>query len=141
MARHDLYPLGAHRSQGRLRLRAAINAENALGPSFLRTFPPYGHIHPQHHAQPRTTAMASEIADVPAPFTTKLTPQQSLEYRKRKVALISGACLFSHHRDLIARLCLIAAQVSLGRMVHICEYCRLLCPHAKPTGQESLLVR
>nr|AEP25619.1 GDP-D-mannose 4,6-dehydratase [Ganoderma lucidum]AEP25622.1 GDP-D-mannose 4,6-dehydratase [Ganoderma lucidum] len=34
--------------------------------------------------------MASEIADVPAPFTTKLTPEQSVEYRKRKVALISG---------------------------------------------------
>ena len=36
--------------------------------------------------------MASEIVDVPAPFTTKLTQEQMSEYRKRKVALISGAC-------------------------------------------------
>ena len=35
--------------------------------------------------------MSSDIPDVPAPFTTKLTPEQSAEYRKRKVALISGA--------------------------------------------------
>ncbi|KAI0705539.1 GDP-mannose 4,6-dehydratase [Earliella scabrosa] len=34
--------------------------------------------------------MSSDIPDVPAPFTTKLTPEQSAEYRKRKVALISG---------------------------------------------------
>ncbi|KAI0767239.1 GDP-mannose 4,6-dehydratase [Fomes fomentarius] len=33
---------------------------------------------------------SSDIPDVPAPFTTKLTPQQTVEYRKRKVALISG---------------------------------------------------
>ncbi|RPD53746.1 GDP-mannose 4,6-dehydratase [Lentinus tigrinus ALCF2SS1-7] len=32
----------------------------------------------------------ADIADVPAPFTTKLTPEQMAEYRKRKVALISG---------------------------------------------------
>ncbi|TBU24280.1 GDP-mannose 4,6-dehydratase [Dichomitus squalens] len=34
--------------------------------------------------------MASEPHDVPAPFTTKLSPEQVVEYRKRKVALISG---------------------------------------------------
>ena len=33
----------------------------------------------------------ADIADVPTPFTTKLTPEQMVEYRKRKVALISGA--------------------------------------------------
>ena len=38
--------------------------------------------------------MASEIYDVPAPFTTKLTPQQITDYRKRKVALISGASIY-----------------------------------------------
>ncbi|KAI0718562.1 GDP-mannose 4,6-dehydratase [Cerioporus squamosus] len=32
----------------------------------------------------------ADIADVPAPFNTKLTPEQMVEYRKRKVALISG---------------------------------------------------
>ena len=37
--------------------------------------------------------MASEIHDVPAPFTTKLTPQQITDYRQRKVALISGASI------------------------------------------------
>ncbi len=37
--------------------------------------------------------MDSEIADVPAPFTTKLTQEQMGEYRKRKVALISGVCI------------------------------------------------
>ena len=36
----------------------------------------------------------ADIADVPTPFTTKLTPEQMVEYRKRKVALISGACSF-----------------------------------------------
>ncbi len=36
----------------------------------------------------------ADIADVPAPFNTKLTPEQMTEYRKRKVALISGA--YSH---------------------------------------------
>ncbi|RDX44525.1 GDP-mannose 4,6-dehydratase [Polyporus arcularius HHB13444] len=32
----------------------------------------------------------ADIADVPAPFNTKLTPEQMTEYRSRKVALISG---------------------------------------------------
>ena len=36
----------------------------------------------------------AEMADVTAPFTTKLTPEQIKEYRKRKVALISGAPYF-----------------------------------------------
>ncbi|KAI0753264.1 GDP-mannose 4,6-dehydratase [Daedaleopsis nitida] len=34
--------------------------------------------------------MASDLPEVPAPFTTKLTPEQCTEYRKRKVALLSG---------------------------------------------------
>ena len=79
--------------------------------------------------------MASEIADVPAPFSTKLTPEQSVEYRKRKVALISGTCLLSHPRDPLARLCLIVEQVLLGRMVRICEYSLPLFPIPSPSAR------
>ena len=37
--------------------------------------------------------MAS-MADVSTPFTHKMTDAQMVDYRKRKVALISGACYF-----------------------------------------------
>ena len=37
--------------------------------------------------------MAANMADVSTPFTSKMTEQQMSEYRKRKVALISGASI------------------------------------------------
>ena len=38
--------------------------------------------------------MAANMADVSTPFTSKMTEQQMSEYRKRKVALITGAPYF-----------------------------------------------
>ena len=40
--------------------------------------------------------MAS-MADVSTPFTTRMTEEQMGQYRKRKVALISGALYFCPH--------------------------------------------
>ena len=92
-------------------------------------------------AHPRTAAMASELADVPAPFTTKLTQEQIGEYRKRKVALISGACCPLFTYNMLSRWCLIGAQVLRGRMVHICESPRPFASDSRPVWQEPLLVR
>ena len=46
---------------------------------------------PARRRTARTIATMASMADVSTPFTTRMTEEQMVQYRKRKVALISGA--------------------------------------------------